>query len=302
MEPLVSILIPTNNRPHLVIKAITSALCQSYKNIEVVVTDNSESNETQLAIEKISDSRLKYVKNKTNIGPVINWRKALVEAGGEYCVLLPDDDYFINPFYVADAVEIAQANDVDLVITNCLLGYPDRTLVASSRHSGLIDAKEFIAGFWKRYHIPTISNLFKRSAALELKAFNSNDILYSDIDLWLKIMSTRDKVYCYDKPSIYYLFHSANIVTTMSTESLIKNSRFLRDAVGKNASPETLSTLVCRYIAFIDNIYNVSSFNVTKRIFAENNIYESVPSYHMNTLVARYRRKAIAAARKILPF
>ena len=301
MEPLVSILIPTNNRPQLVIKAITSALCQSYKKIEVVVTDNSESNETQLAVGKIPDTRLKYIKNNTNIGPVINWRKALVEASGEYCILLPDDDYFINPFYVAEAVEIAQENGVDLVITNCLLGYPDRTLVASSHHGGLIDSKEFIEGFWKRFYIPTISNLFKRSTALELKAFNSNDILYSDIDLWLKIMSTSDKVYCYDKPSIYHLFHSANIVTTMSTESLIKNSRFLRDAVGNSASQDTLNALICRYIAFIDNIYNISSLNVTKRIFAENNIYTSLHSHHTKILMARYRRKAIGTIRKFLP-
>lgn len=300
MEPLVSILIPTNNRPQLVIKAISSALCQSYKNIEIIVTDNSDSNETQLAVGKIPDARLKYIKNKTNIGPVINWRTALVESSGEYCIILPDDDYFINPFYVAEAVEIAQANDVDLVITNCLLGYPDRTLIASSCHSGSIDSKEFIEGFWKRYYIPTISNLFKRSAAIELKAFSSNDILYSDIDLWLKIMSTRDKVYCYDKPSIYYLFHSTNIVTTMSTESLIKNSSFLRDAVGKNATIETLNTLICRYIAFIDNIYNVSSFNMTKRIFAENDIYTSLSSHHTKILMARYRRKAIGAAKKFL--
>lgn len=302
MEPLVSILIPTNNRPELVAKAIASALCQSYKNIEVIVTDNSDLFETQVAADGIADARLKYIKNETNIGPVLNWRKALEEARGEYCILLPDDDYFINSFYVADAVEIARTHNVDLVITNCLLGYPDHTLVASSRHSGLIDAKDFITGFWKHYHIPTISNFFKRSAALELNAFNSNDILYSDIELWLKIMSTRKKVYCYDKPSIYYLFHSANIVTTMSTESLIKNSRFLREAVSKQASQETLNTLICRYIAFIDNIYNISSFAVTKRIFAENNIYSSIPAHHTKTLIIRYRRKITRAIQKLLPF
>ncbi|WP_106804525.1 glycosyltransferase family 2 protein [Pseudomonas sp. S5D5] len=301
MEPLVSILIPTNNRPDLVVKAIVSALNQSYKNIEVIVTDNSETDETQSVIRALKDDRLKYIKNEKNIGPVLNWRKALTESSGEFCILLPDDDYLINPFYVAEAVEIAQVNNVDLVITNCLLGYPDRILVGASRHVGLIDSNDFIAGFWKKYHIPTISNLFRKSAALKLDAFSSNDILYSDIELWIKIMSNRDRIYCYEKPSVYYLFHSTNIVTNMSTESLIKNSKFLHKAASPSVPHETLNALICRYISFVDNIYNISSYSVTKRIFAENNIYSSIPLHHAKTLFARYRRMAIASARKLLP-
>lgn len=300
MGPLVSILIPTNNRPELVVKAIESALSQTYKNIEVVVTDNSSSFVTGELIGAIDDPRLKYIKNDSNIGPILNWRKSLDAASGEYCILLPDDDHFINPFYVADSVSIAEKNNVDLVITNCLLGYPSRTAVAASNHIGLIDAKTFRKGFWKSYHIPTIANLFKRSTALKLDPFTSNEILYSDIDLWLKMLGVSERIYCYNKPSVYYLFHDENIVTTMTTDSLVNNSKFISTALGAETSNQTKSVMISRYISFIDSIYNVSSYSVTKRIFAANNIHSSIALYHFKTLATRNRRRIISLVRKYL--
>jgi len=274
MGPLVSILIPTCDRPELVLKAIHSALLQSYKNIEVIVMDNSLSSESEKNIEMILDSRLYYFRNKTNIGPILNWRKSLDHANGEYCVLLPDDDYLINPFYIEDAVKIALNNKVRLVITDCVIAKPNIKFIGSSGCSGLIDGHLFIEQYLKGLSIPTIANLFDRQTALELNAFHTNDILYSDIELWMKFMSI-GKAYCYNVPSVFYLFHNENIVTNMEPDALIKNSKYIRSSVESFASDILIYELVCRYITFTDQIYGLASHSFIHDVFKENRISKS---------------------------
>ena len=267
MGPLVSVLIPTFNRPDLLPKTINSALLQAYKKIEVIVSDNSSTSETEQVVSRIVDSRLSYSRSK-DTGLVPNWRKLLNEAKGEYCLVISDDDFFINPFYIESAVTIAQRYDVKLIIPDCIFGKPNKKSIGSSGHSGLIDGKLFIEQFWKSLYIPSSVNLFDRNAALGYDAFLSNETLYPDIELWLKFMSFGN-VYCYDVPSIYYLFHDNNLVMNMSARALINNSKFIRRSVSSFASEDLICKLVCRYILFVDSLYSVADYAFIKSVFTE---------------------------------
>ena len=51
--PLVSILIPTYNRPHYFQLALNSALAQTYPNIEIIIGDDSTDNKTQELVRKL---------------------------------------------------------------------------------------------------------------------------------------------------------------------------------------------------------------------------------------------------------
>ena len=300
MEPLVSILIPTNNRPELLLKAVRSALCQSYKNIEIIITDNSIDCTINNNVKAISDWRIFYEKNEANIGPILNWRKALNLARGTYCILLPDDDFFINPFYIEDVVNIAETNKVHLVISNCILGYPSKSAVGSSGHVGLIKGKVFVDNFWDKYSIPTIANLFDRSSALHLNAFNTNDVLYSDIELWLKMMSSERDIYCYPYPSVYYLFHSDNIVTTMTEKSLVANSKFIRPSLGEGVDDNAVRMMVYRYIKFVDGITNAVSISFVKSTYIENNLTKGEYHSFVKVLFFRFVRRLKASAKSLI--
>ena len=72
---LVSILIPTYNRKDKVVNAINSALNQTYKNIEIIVSDNCSSDGTLEHLNKLykNINNVKIYGNSTNLGPVINW-------------------------------------------------------------------------------------------------------------------------------------------------------------------------------------------------------------------------------------
>lgn len=268
MEPLVSILIPTRNRPNLIVKAVKSALSQTYQSIEVIVTDNSDNDESAKLIASIHDHRIRYAKNEKNIGPIVNWRKALDLAKGEFCIVLPDDDYLTNPFYIEDAIKILSNSDIQLVVPDCILAYPNRNVIGVSGHSGIINGKKFIR---EGFHIPHIGNVFRKQIALNFDAFHSNDILWSDIELWRKIMSVGD-VYCYSMPSIVYLFHSSNIVLNMSRSELIANSRFIRPSVESFANEELIADLVVRYLCAVDGVSSGVNYDFVRSVRKLNSV------------------------------
>lgn len=123
MEPLVSILIPTYNRANLLKRSIQSALNQTYENIEIVISDNNSDDNTDKIVNSFTDRRIKYFKNESNIGPILNWRNALVKSSGDYCILLCDDDYIIESNYIRNSVELLKRySNVVLVLTNCIIG------------------------------------------------------------------------------------------------------------------------------------------------------------------------------------
>lgn len=110
--PLVSVVIPVYNRKKLVVRAINSALSQTYRQIEVVVVDNCSTDGTYETLLTINDPRVKIFRNAENIGPVLNWRKGIEYARGEYVKILFSDDWMepnaverlVQPFFDETAI------------------------------------------------------------------------------------------------------------------------------------------------------------------------------------------------------
>jgi glycosyltransferase involved in cell wall biosynthesis len=106
INPLVSIMIPAYNQPQYIMQAVQSALAQDYSNLEVVVSDDSTNDETEIILKNLKqDERLRYYHNETRLGRVGNYRKLLFEyAKGEWVIMLDGDDYFINNSYITNAI------------------------------------------------------------------------------------------------------------------------------------------------------------------------------------------------------
>lgn len=91
--PLVTIAIPTYNRAGSYLPiALNAARAQNYPRVEIIVADNASSDETSSFIQRISDSRLRYLRHQVNIGANRNYNFCLSKARGDYFLLLHDDD------------------------------------------------------------------------------------------------------------------------------------------------------------------------------------------------------------------
>lgn len=90
--PIVSVGIPTYNRSVYLIRAVESALHQTYQNIEVVVSDNASSDDTKARVLALSDHRIVFVQQPRNLGMIGNFNACLQAATGDLFVMLSDDD------------------------------------------------------------------------------------------------------------------------------------------------------------------------------------------------------------------
>lgn len=93
--PLVSILIPTYNRPHYFQLALNSALAQTYPNIEIIIGDDSTDNKTQELVRKSYlpvHNDIIYIRNSPALGQFQNGLLLLEQANGDYINYLMDDD------------------------------------------------------------------------------------------------------------------------------------------------------------------------------------------------------------------
>src|ERR1700722_14168183 len=109
-DPLVTIAIPTFNRVGLLKDCVFSALSQSYKRLEVLVSDNTSTDGTAEFLATIPDPRLRVVRQKSNIGLNGNWNACLTAAWGEYIVFVSDDDRVKNDFIDA-CIALVRADD-----------------------------------------------------------------------------------------------------------------------------------------------------------------------------------------------
>ena len=102
--PLVSVGIPTFNRPEGLQRTLDCITKQSYKNLEIIVSDNCTSGENGEKVKQIledfsrNDNRIKYHIQKENIGANKNFAFVLKQATGEYFMWAADDDEYDNKF------------------------------------------------------------------------------------------------------------------------------------------------------------------------------------------------------------
>lgn len=90
--PLVSVIIPTYKRPHLLVRAINSVLNQTYSNLDVLVVDDHSEDDTPSVVRDINDPRMRYVEHPVNKGLPAVRNTGIRMALGEYIAFLDDDD------------------------------------------------------------------------------------------------------------------------------------------------------------------------------------------------------------------
>ncbi|MDR3392567.1 MAG: glycosyltransferase family 2 protein [Sulfuriferula sp.] len=220
--PKISVVIPTYNRAAYLDAAIASVLAQRGVDFEIVISDNCSQDDTAAVVGKyLTDSRVRYYRNEENIGMVRNWRKAVFEhASGDWFVLLSDDDYLIDPGYLAKASQLIADNP------SVVLVYAEGYMLNEStgeQKSIILPFEGVVKGvdvFLSRGTIKpqdlTLCNIvFNRSMTMELNAFSNPDNIFCDSELFLKLTLLGD-VGVVKGPVSVYRFHPGNLMKSVN--------------------------------------------------------------------------------------
>jgi glycosyltransferase involved in cell wall biosynthesis len=115
--PLVSVLIPTFNRPGYFHKALTSVLNQSYENLQVIVINDGGTDVSDI-VNSYYDSRLLFINRKENKGKAYSLNEALEQVEGKYISYIDDDDIYY-PNHIETLVDALENR------TDCKAAYSD---------------------------------------------------------------------------------------------------------------------------------------------------------------------------------
>ncbi|MBC7246761.1 MAG: glycosyltransferase [Actinobacteria bacterium] len=123
-EPLVSVIIPTKDRPHMLGEAVRSVLDQTYENLEVIVV-NDAGEDVARVLEGFRDSRITHHRNEENRGLAGARNVGLSLAHGDYICYLDDDDIFY-PCHVEVLVDALEGEGAPAGYTDSHLAVMER--------------------------------------------------------------------------------------------------------------------------------------------------------------------------------
>jgi glycosyltransferase involved in cell wall biosynthesis len=108
---IVSIGLPIHNGEFFLKTRIDSILNQTFKNFELIISDNASTDQTRKICEEYAkqDSRIQYIRQKKNIGGLQNFKFVLQNAKGKYFVWAAVDDFW-KPTFLSKNIEILESN------------------------------------------------------------------------------------------------------------------------------------------------------------------------------------------------
>lgn len=232
---LVSIIIPTYNRAHLIEATLKSILLQTYQNWECIVVDDVSIDETESIVHSYSnkDNRIKFFKRPQSLQKGANSCRnyGFQMSSGEYINWFDSDDVILENF-IENKVN-ALTPDIHFIIGNGYFWYPETN---TKRVLNLADTDNLYVDFvmWK-LQIITNSVLFKRNFLKDKVLFNPNMKRGQEAEFFSRLFfectsnqfkiiqsadflyrqhneskSTKNKVYNkgYKESSFYYLFEN----------------------------------------------------------------------------------------------
>lgn len=103
--PKVTVIIPTYNRSHTILRSIKSVLSQSFQCFELIVVDDASTDDTESVVNGIVDGRIKYIKHATNKGGAAARNTGIELSKGELIAFQDsDDEWFYNKLEMQIAV------------------------------------------------------------------------------------------------------------------------------------------------------------------------------------------------------
>lgn len=275
MTDLVSIIIPTYNRPDFLKRSINSCLKQTYTNTEILVIDDndpqSESRaETSSLIKKYynQDTKLRYIKRDYNGGGSEARNTGIRNANGKYIAFLDDDDEFLEK-YVENQYKSILENNTEISISNYVKIKNGVSEIIKKDISGYVSNREVIKYFLLNGISYTSSFFFSRRILEKVNGF-TNSLAGQETILIAKILETGHDFYFSSYSDVIIYSHGKNQLSTSKKRIIgIKQSHKERQKLLNNLElVERLKVLVGNQIVYIRELNRTRMrFSIIKHLF-----------------------------------
>ena len=205
---IVSIVLPTFNRAHLIRKSIDTCLGQTLKDIELIIVNDCSTDDTANILKEyaLKDGRIKVINNEINLKLPASLNRGFAAASGKYFTWTSDDN-----LYAPNALE---------VLSNALEQNPDADLVYANYNE--IDANDNVTGVAIMNDINKSFMLWKGCGACFMykaiihKTNNGYDptlFLIEDYDFFLRASLQYKFIYLNRRDLYIYRNHSGSLTS-----------------------------------------------------------------------------------------
>jgi glycosyltransferase involved in cell wall biosynthesis len=202
MSPEVSVIIPTWNRAATIAAAITSALNQTHRPLEVLICDDGSTDNTREIVESFNDERVRWLSGPHAGRPAVPRNRGIREARGQWLAFLDSDDQW-EPKKLSEQLDVTHRIGCHAACTNALRlvsgeGIRGNLLSWEQRRvtfANLMDCNQVICS----------SAIIHRSLFELVDGFPEGPQLKAleDYALWLRVTTQTDFAYL-DEPLVIY--------------------------------------------------------------------------------------------------
>jgi glycosyltransferase involved in cell wall biosynthesis len=212
-QPLVSVIITTYNRAHMLKGTIDSIIGQTYHNIELIIVSDASTDNTDEIVSPYIEERIRYIKLPKNTGlPAETRNKGLEEAKGEYIAFCDDDDLWM-PEKLKKQIQAITINDSDLCFTNTIHIDKNSNTVNKRRINIPIPQKATLSRLLLSNYVTLSSVLVKHEVVKKFKGFDTRSDFRAgeDYELWGRMLAEGVTFCSVNENLVLYRVHDRNI-------------------------------------------------------------------------------------------
>ncbi|MCP3940418.1 MAG: glycosyltransferase family 2 protein [Desulfobacteraceae bacterium] len=224
---LVSICIPTYNNGQYIGETLESLINQTYKNIEIIVSDNASTDNTKAIVsaKKSKDSRIYYFRNDENLGYVNNIKNAVSKAKSDIIAIYHSDDIYEPTIIEKELIQLLENDNVGAVFS-AFASFNEQysnklefsQLYDQLTAYSIYDCKKNIFFGGIKEYLPVITkhgNIFscpslmcKKQIYQDIGGYTDEYPTNEDFDLWLRLLKSGYNLLMLNEPLLHYRISS----------------------------------------------------------------------------------------------
>ena len=208
MEKLVTVIVPVYNTGLRLTKSVDSILQSSHRNIELLIVDDGSEKETAELCDVLreKDNRIRVIHQK-NGGVSVARNTGLKNAKGDYVVFVDSDD-FLEANMISSLMEIAEKENVDLVVGGYRECFDDGSEIkyGCDRKTLIKRGEEILSDFFTTHHIGwNIWGKLYRREAVESVYFAEGKKIAEDMFFVYQVLKKIDAIAIHGFPIYRYI-------------------------------------------------------------------------------------------------
>lgn len=208
VECLVSVIVLTFRRFDNLENNINSILSQSYRNVEIIISDDGSDNFNKEKIEllfKGTSFKYKIFHTSNNLGTVKNFNRAIENSNGKYIIPLSQDDCFANSTVIEHIVTFFEKNNCE-ILTAKRKGITSGMVFPNDEDCNLLlgNKQDLIERLLVSNFISGACTYYTKESLIRNGMFDPEFVLLEDYPYYLKVVLNGKKIDFLDEIVINY--------------------------------------------------------------------------------------------------